>query len=255
MSAFLSRRLFIGVVAPIGLCAAVVVASAMTGGSASNTNAIDLEADNGQYLSVSDATQVGLDITADLTIEAWVKIERAPEIGENYAIVSKWGDASDRSYWFAYTNRDGADMLDLHWSSDGVTVTQAVVDATLTPSQWHHVAVTKSGAVKFCDGSQGGPGGSSAAIFDGAADFAVGAQVSGTNANFFDGLIDDVRIWRIARDGAEIVADRSRELNGVELGLVGYWRLNGSFSDATESENTLANNGSATFAADTTWLQ
>jgi hypothetical protein len=89
MRTHLSRRLLIGLVALIALSAVVVVASAMTGGSSSNTNAIDLEADKSQYLSVSDAVQAGLDITGDLTIEAWVKIESAPGLGESYAIVSK----------------------------------------------------------------------------------------------------------------------------------------------------------------------
>ena len=41
----------------------------------------------------------------------------------------------------------------------------------------------------------------------------------------FRGLIDDVRIWSVARDGEAIRTDMRRALRGDEPGLVGSWRF------------------------------
>lgn len=43
---------------------------------------------------------------------------------------------------------------------------------------------------------------------------------------YFDGMLDEVRIWDVARSGQEIVANMSKELTGVESGLAGYWNFN-----------------------------
>ncbi|MFO1007912.1 MAG: LamG-like jellyroll fold domain-containing protein [Planctomycetaceae bacterium] len=42
----------------------------------------------------------------------------------------------------------------------------------------------------------------------------------------FEGRIDDVRVWNVARTQAEISSARNTELTGNEAGLAGYWKLN-----------------------------
>ncbi len=54
--------------------------------------------------------------------------------------------------------------------------------------------------------------------------WAIGARGNGTE-RFFNGEIDEVRIWNKARTQAEIQADVNRPLTGNESGLVGYWNL------------------------------
>jgi hypothetical protein len=55
----------------------------------------------------------------------------------------------------------------------------------------------------------------------------------------FDGVMDDIRLWSVARTGADIAANRGTELSGNESGLEGYWKLNGSLDDASPNSNTL----------------
>ncbi|MEK7392652.1 MAG: LamG-like jellyroll fold domain-containing protein, partial [Fibrobacterota bacterium] len=58
---------------------------------------------------------------------------------------------------------------------------------------------------------------------------------------YFNGSIDEVRIWNFARSGAEISRDFHARLAGTEPGLVGYWQFDGgTVTDLT----TNANNGS-----------
>lgn len=64
--------------------------------------------------------------------------------------------------------------------------------------------------------------------------------IQGTGNTYFNGSIDEVRIWNIARSDAEIFRDFHSRLSGTEPGLVGYWQFDGgTVADLT----TNANNG------------
>jgi hypothetical protein len=43
--------------------------------------------------------------------------------------------------------------------------------------------------------------------------------------NCFGGLFDEIRVWKVARSAAEIMASYDKSLTGSEAGLVGYWKL------------------------------
>ncbi len=52
---------------------------------------------------------------------------------------------------------------------------------------------------------------------------------------FFNGQIDDVRVWNIARAGADIYRDMGITLTGSESNLVAYYRLDeGTGTTATD---------------------
>ena len=54
-------------------------------------------------------------------------------------------------------------------------------------------------------------------------------------AQYFDGMIDEVRIWHFVRTEAEIQATMDTSLQGNESGLVGYWNFdNGTANDLSE---------------------
>ena len=52
--------------------------------------------------------------------------------------------------------------------------------------------------------------------------------------NYARGEMDEVRIWSVARSGADIARDMSCPLSGSESGLVGYWDFeSGAVNDVT----------------------
>jgi hypothetical protein len=92
--------------------------------------------------------------------------------------------------------------------------------------------------------------GSLTSTFDNTAPFMIGSFNAGA-LGYFDGLVDDVRVWNTVRTAQQIADNKDTELNGNESGLVGYWKLNNSLADNTSNGNTLTNNNSATFVTDT----
>jgi hypothetical protein len=219
-----------------------------------NSHSMDLESSSSQYLSDSDSSV--FDITGDLTIEAWVKLESLPTSdGTAEAFVTKYdAGGNQRAYAFYYERQSGPTYyLTFANSSSCSNGLGLLVAYTLNTGQWYHLAVSKSGstATIYVDGSSVGSGTVYSSQCDSTASLGVGSQLNSSPTSFLDGLVDDVRLWNIARSGTEIADDRSRELNGNETGLVGYWKLNNSLDDSTSNGNTLTNNNSAIASSDT----
>ncbi len=56
-------------------------------------------------------------------------------------------------------------------------------------------------------------------------DLIVGASSPGASQGFFDGTIDDVRLWNVGRHEPQIQATMDIALTGAESGLIGYWNF------------------------------
>jgi len=49
--------------------------------------------------------------------------------------------------------------------------------------------------------------------------------IGGYPPAFFNGQIDEFRIWNVARTATQITSTMSKTLAGNEAGLVGYWKF------------------------------
>jgi hypothetical protein len=84
------------------------------------------------------------------------------------------------------------------------------------------------------------------------AGLATAMNSSGLPAGFFDGVLDEVRIWNYARTQQEIVANMNAEVMSAP-GLVARWGLNeGSGTAVTDSTST-PRNGTIVGSAGTDW--
>ncbi len=75
----------------------------------------------------------------------------------------------------------------------------------------------------------------------------------------FDGTIDEVHVWNIARSQAQIQSTMNCPLVGNEAGLVGYWRFDEGSGQVAYDATSNGNNGqlgstSGTDSNDPTWL-
>lgn len=219
-----------------------------------NTHSIDLEASSSQYLSITDASQTGLDITGDITIEAWVKFET---LGIYQTIINKVSVSNNWSYDFLVMSNN---TLQFNFSSSGLWnssyYSQINSGTAFTQTGiWYHVAVVVDvsavTAVFYINGtaiSSTIAYSKSTSIYNGTSPVLIGGN--GNASYYFDGLIDDVRIWNDIRTSTEIADNYNKELVGNEANLVAYWKLNNSLLDETSNNNDLTNNNSATFSTD-----
>jgi hypothetical protein len=221
-----------------------------------NTHSLDLESSSSQYAERNDTAS--LSITGNFTIECWVKFESLPSSGNKMFFVNKWTTVSNqRSYQFGLENSGGTLRLFGGVSNDGTG--ESLFSSNWTPSTgiWYHVALvyitSGSSNVQFYVSGAAQGGAQDVADwspFDSTARFVIGAQEGASYSGFYDGLIDDVRIWSTNRSSTEISNNKDKELVGNETNLVGYWKLNNNYTDSTANANDLSSVGSPVFSTD-----
>jgi hypothetical protein len=76
---------------------------------------------------------------------------------------------------------------------------------------------------------------------------------------YFEGSIDEARLWNVGRTGEEIRSTMNVELSGTEEGLIGYWKFNEGVDDSIFDSSVYGNHGqlgstSGPDASDPTWI-
>lgn len=216
------------------------------------THSTDLELSSSQYWSHTDNASLGP--TGNMTISMWVKLESAPALNTQMALISK--DAAQRSYYIVYEDSAGTKLFRMANSADGSNVQSGTLNQTLTTATWYHLGFIYTASAGTCDVYKNGSSigqitGLFTSIFDGNAPFNVGAINGGT---FFDGLVADVRLWSRALTSGNMTSLYSAPgtfSNGANL--EGWWFLNNTLDssaahDNSANDNDLTNNGTATFS-------
>lgn len=230
-----------------------------------NTHSTDIELSSSQYWSITDASQTGLGITGDISIECWVNLEQLPSTaGSFFGLVTKFDadNVKGRAYQLLITT---GDLVNFAFNSSNTNQTSVQTTSALFVSgdvgNWVHLAIS-------ADVSAGAAGitiyknGTSVAVttnLDNAtsiqsttADFGIGSRIKNSGADFFfDGKLDDVRVWNDVRTTAEIDDNKDNcDLSVSEAGLVSWWAFNNNALDETSNNNDLTNNNTATFVTD-----
>ena len=130
-----------------------------------------------------------------------------------------------------------------------------LTQAGVTANAWHHVAVTYNDSTSvitmYLDGTQVGQGAvPPSAVGNG---FPLSIGRNGTTGHYWNGKLDDVRIWSGMRTPAQITANMGNEYIGAPNGLVGNWRFNegsGTTINDYAGDATATLNGGATFTTD-----
>lgn len=216
-----------------------------------NTKSADFESGSTQYLSITDASQSGLDLSANWSISFWVKFEA---VTGTPSFFSKYISAGNQvSYQLDLLNSP-ATLLDILTSANGSTVADDSVSWTPATGTWYHVVYTfNAGSIKFyLDGSQLGATQTTTQtpLYDSSSIFTIGAR-STVDSGYLDGLMDDARVWSrtLTLEEVEDLYSGVCDLTG-DTNLVASWQFEDDFTDS-EGANDLTNNNSVTFSADT----
>jgi len=120
--------------------------------------------------------------------------------------------------------------------------------------QWHHVAVVKNGeSLKlYIDGifiSETSP----ITDFVDPLDILIGKLKPNSSDRFYNGKIDEVRIWTTNRSEEEVQNSMNYSLGGDETGLEAYWQFNEN-SGSTLYDSAGTNNGTLNNMTDDDWV-
>ena len=117
-----------------------------------------------------------------------------------------------------------------------------MVEASTPANQWTHLAVTYNGSQVVI--YRNGTALDSTDAMDNidwtnsSSNLEFGSYTKDGITRYFDGYIDEVRLWNSVRSAAEIKSSRGIDLNSDESGLLGYWKIDEGEGGATIDETS-----------------
>ncbi|MBF0452311.1 MAG: tandem-95 repeat protein, partial [Candidatus Magnetomorum sp.] len=198
-----------------------------------------------EYVNIGNHNS--LHLTSQITLEGWFKFH---SLASDQGLVMKQYTVSDY-HGFGLQYYVGGNPYFCFGLGDADSQENIYSVTIPVTNQWYHVAATYDGAtIKMyvngdLESTRSYTGG-----FDGSSndyDLVLG-KFSLADAYYFNGQMDEIRIWDIALDQAAIQANMSRELSGKESNLIAYY----NFNNHTVNDMTLNNNDGTTYNMDET---
>ena len=159
---------------------------------------------------IADATATVYDSTfAAFTAMAWIKPDAAS--GENF-VMGKMGGSIDRGWQFSVDQGSGEIKLVYFNSASGTQDSVVASGLTIPANEWMHIAATFLGSTSLSIYTNGvlavseTTGVLALLNSDNAIDLEIGGRGSTPASQFWDGCIDDVRIYAEALTEAEIAS-------------------------------------------------
>jgi hypothetical protein len=226
--------------------------------------ALDFDGTNDYVSANGVATELDSSTNLPLSVSAWVYPENGTKEQLVFGFYKYNAFANGPSVWFGGT--------DFSFAYYNQTLTTVNSSSTYSINNWHHVVLTignDRAGVLYVNGS-------SAATFSGAfnsggldmfsiaVDYDRSSGSAGNLAQYFDGKIDEVAVWNVALNAADVTSLYNSG-NGLKASansgyydnsgdLIGYWKFNeGSGSTLTDSTSN-SNNGTLNNMDSSPWV-
>lgn len=179
-------------------------------------------------------------LSGDKTMCSWIKTTKS---GEGLAIVGLGSNTDGQlAFWHVYSGV-------LYYGEVGAPGFEQVgTPMAVNTGQWVHACAVKEGSTvtQYINGV--------AAVSAGGFDFPVATNtttIGATRGNagpssFFEGAIDEVKLWDRALTPTEIAADMDRQYTGDESGLAAYWPFDQGAGNGVVDKTINARHGTLT---------
>jgi len=196
----------------------------------------DFERATAEYFSISDASQTGLDMTGDFTLQTWYQLETS---GITQVLASKSNFPTIGLQWyfdttnkiFLFASSDNTTTNRSAWSTTAGVTTSGLnmhhltfdVNGTANPTVAFYInGASVAGGVAWASGMDGG-------MSDNANNFSIGSEPYSTTSSF-DGLMDEVRFRNSLLSANWITTEYNNQSDEA-----GFW---GTWSDVGGATNT-----------------
>lgn len=180
------------------------------------TSALDFDGSN-DYVQSPSVSMSGI-----FTYETWIKTNETTQ----WSGIITTNSGSGTGMWMQFVLSDNGT---LRWESNSPNLYIANMSTIINDNVWHHVAVVSDGSnlTFYVDGNL-----EYTTVFAaGSCNRVLQFMAERQPAEFTNGLMDEARIWDVARTQSEIQASMNTCLTGSESGLVIYYK----FEDGTGS--------------------
>jgi hypothetical protein len=171
------------------------------------------------------------------TVEAWIKTTANgdPNNGGLQKVIIEMGTMATGTRFtlnILYSN-----AIRIEVQGNGINGTTAINDGL-----WHHVAavydpLATTKVALYLDGALEASGNLTTAVNTSATgNIQIGRRCDGIH--YFNGTIDEVRVWNVARTAAQIANNRNVELCNATPNLVAYFPMNEGAPGLSNSSNT-----------------
>lgn len=210
-------------------------------------NAISFDGANDFVNVPNGESTLDFERTSPATFEAWINTNATNMQPIASKVPGGFGDW--RGWEFGYINNNIYFFLNSSWGAFN-TLSVTTTSSAVSVGSWHHVVVSydgssdASGVSIYVDGIaqpfQIDYNGLTGTTLNNTWDPRIGARVD--NSLFFNGSIDEVRIWDVARTEQEIRENMHLTLPSCEAGLKAYYQMNEgagtTVADKTGNSNT-----------------
>jgi len=216
---------------------------------------------NDDHVNMGDPASAVLDPTGSFSLSAWVKTTQTKGAADYAAIVGKGFLVAANGYGL-FLDGDNSSKPAFQ-ARTGATIVSARSSVSINDGAWHHLVGVRDHAGNitqlYVDGVLAGSGSGALTSYASTYYFGVGSRYNGSlwETFFFDGSVDEVRmynrtlsateIWNLYQaGGGAILNSPDLQIDALEQGLAGYWKLDdGSGTSATDA-STNGNTGTLT---------
>ena len=194
-------------------------------------NALDFGTNN-EYVAFDGVADAMAGNQASITVEMWIK---APPnfVSNRGSVLAVNSETGNTNKLLIVVGPETDNALTL-WENTAVEITGPVI----ADNTWHHVAYVRTAGTGelFMDGISVGTH-TATYILESTDRWSLGQEYDGTlsTSDFYEGQVDELRIWNVSKSQSEITTNSSTDLAGNESGLVLYYPFDQGMSDGNNS--------------------